>query len=170
MPTEITKHKTILDAIGKVDIISELVEQGHDHFKYELDLEVVVYGRNYNGKKVGPYVRLYEFAPGEEIIRQGDWGSSTFYITVDGVCDAYVNDENGTAKKVGEIPAGISFGEMAILAGVPRNATVKASTGTPATVLEVTRPALRLLRKLPKFGQNLDVSYRKHGLLSLIHI
>ena len=103
MPTEITKHKTILDAIGKVDIISELVEQGHDHFKYELDLEVVVYGRNYNGKKVGPYVRLYEFAPGEEIIRQGDWGSSTFYITVDGVCDAYVNDEHGTAKKVGEL-------------------------------------------------------------------
>jgi Fe-S-cluster-containing dehydrogenase component len=53
---------------------------------------------------------------------------------------------------------------MAILAGVPRNATVKASVGSPATVLEVTRPALRLLRKLPKFGQNLDASYRKHGL------
>ena len=167
MPKEITKHKTILDAISQVDIISELVEwdKEHDHFKYELDLEVIAYGRNYNGKKVGPYVRLFEFQPGEEIIKQGDWGSNTFYITVAGMCDAYVNDEGGTPKKVGEIPAGVSFGEMAILAGVPRNATVKASTGgQPATVLEVTRPALRLLRKLPAFGQNLDVTYRKHGL------
>ena len=164
MPTEITKHKSILDAISKVDIISELVERHGDHFTYELDLEVVAYGRNYNGKKVGPYVRLFEFAPGEEIIRQGDWGSNTFYITVEGMCDAYVADESGTAKKVGEIPEGVSFGEMAILAGVPRNATVKASTAKPATVLEVTRPALRLLRKLPKFGQNLDATYRKHGL------
>jgi Fe-S-cluster-containing dehydrogenase component/CRP-like cAMP-binding protein len=167
MPKEITKHKTILDAISKVDIISELVDwdKEHDHFRYELDLEVIAYGRNYNGKKVGPYVRLFEFQPGEEIIRQGDWGSNTFYITVAGMCDAYVNDERGTPKKVGEIPAGVSFGEMAILAGVPRNATVKASTGEqPATVLEVTRPALRLLRKLPAFGQNLDVTYRQHGL------
>ncbi|HYP01404.1 MAG TPA: cyclic nucleotide-binding domain-containing protein [Pyrinomonadaceae bacterium] len=166
MPKEITKHKSILDAISKVDIISELVEwdKEHDHFKYELDLEVVAYGRNYNGKKVGPYVRLFQFDPGEEIIRQGDWGSNTFYITVDGVCDAYVADDHGSPRKVGEIPAGVSFGEMAILAGVPRNATVKASQAKPATVLEVTRPALRLLRKLPKFGQNLDITYRKHGL------
>jgi Fe-S-cluster-containing dehydrogenase component/CRP-like cAMP-binding protein len=167
MPREITKHKTILDAISKVDIISELVDwdKEHDHFKYELDLEVIAYGRNYNGKKVGPYVRLFEYEPGEEIIKQGDWGSNTFYITVAGMCDAYVNDEGGAPKKVGEIPAGVSFGEMAILAGVPRNATVKASGGErPATVLEVTRPALRLLRKLPAFGRNLDVTYRKHGL------
>jgi len=33
-----------------------------------------------------------------------------------------------------------------------------------ALVLEVTRPALRLLRKLPKFGQVLDETYRRHGL------
>ncbi|MGB9179265.1 MAG: 4Fe-4S dicluster domain-containing protein, partial [Pyrinomonadaceae bacterium] len=32
-----------------------------------------------------------------------------------------------------------------------------------ATVLELTRPALRLLRKLPKFGQSLDATYRAHG-------
>ena len=31
MPKEITKHKTILDAISKVDIISELVERHGDH-------------------------------------------------------------------------------------------------------------------------------------------
>ncbi|MGH9943752.1 MAG: cyclic nucleotide-binding domain-containing protein, partial [Pyrinomonadaceae bacterium] len=164
MPREIKKHSTILDAISKVDIIAELLDKHDGHYAYELDLEVIAYGRNYNGKKVGPYVKLYEFEPGEEVIRQGDWGSNTFYITVDGKLDAYVADERGQQNKVGELPIGVSFGEMAILAGVPRNATVVVPPGATATVLEVTRPALRLLRKLPKFGNSLDRTYRKHGL------
>ncbi len=33
-----------------------------------------------------------------------------------------------------------------------------------AVVLEVTRPALRLLRKLPTFGNILDETYRAHGI------
>jgi Fe-S-cluster-containing dehydrogenase component len=35
-------------------------------------------------------------------------------------------------------------------------------------VLEVTRPALRLLRKLPKFGQILDETYRTHGFARVL--
>lgn len=164
MPREIKTHKTILDAIGKVDVISELVERDNGHFRYELDLEVIAYGRNYNGKKVGPYARLFEFAPGEEIIRQGDWGGNTFYVGVDGQLDVYVADAEGVPRKVGELQPGVSFGEMAILAGVPRNATVRVPSDSKATVLEITRPALRLLRKLPKFGRALDMTYRRHGL------
>jgi Fe-S-cluster-containing dehydrogenase component/CRP-like cAMP-binding protein len=164
MPREITTHQTILEAIGKADIISELVERESGRFKYELDLEVIAYGRNYNGKKVGPYVRLFEFQPGEEIIRQGDWGGNTFYVTVEGKLEVYVADAAGQTKKVGELPAGVSFGEMSVLAGVPRNATVSVSSNARAFVLEITRPALRLLRKLPKFGHSLDVTYRQHGL------
>src|SRR5882672_6646200 len=53
---------------------------------------------------------------------------------------------------------------MAVLAGVERNATVVVPRHETAIVLEVTRPALRLLRKLPKFGQVLDETYRRHGL------
>ncbi len=164
MPQEITKHKTILDAIARVDLLSELVEKHDGHFKYELDLEVIAYGRNYNGKKVGPYLRLFEFTSGEKIIKQGDWGGNTFYITVDGELDVYVTDERGEQNKIGSIPPGQSFGEMAILAGVPRNATVVVPPDSKAVVFEVTRPALRLLRKLKTFGHKLDVTYRKHGL------
>ena len=165
MPTEIKKHQTVLDAIRDVDIISDLLEKHDGHYAHELDLEVIAYGRNYNGKKVGPYLRLYEFGAGEEVIREGDWGGNTFYITVDGRLDVFVRDpENGQNKKVAELPAGISFGEMSILAGVPRNATISVPAGERARVLEVDRPALRLLRKLPKFGEMLDANYRKHGL------
>jgi Fe-S-cluster-containing dehydrogenase component/CRP-like cAMP-binding protein len=165
MPTEITKHKTILDAIEKTEIISQLLDKHSGHFDHELDIEVIAYGRNYNGKKVGPYVHLYEFNPGEEIIKENDWGGNTFFIVVDGNLDVYVRDKDTQEnKKVGAIPSGTSFGEMSILAGVPRNATVTASGSAKALVLEVERPALRLLRKLPRFGERLDATYRKHGL------
>ncbi len=165
MPKEIKKHQTILEAIEKVDIISELLEKHNGHFEHELDLEVIAYGRNYNGKKVGPYVQLFEFDAGEEVIREGDWGGNTFYVSVDGRLDVYVRDrETEENRKVGELHPGASFGEMSILAGVPRNATIVVPAGAKAKVLEVRRPALRLLRKLPKFGQMLDANYRKHGL------
>src|SRR5919205_105409 len=165
MPKEIKKHQTVLEAIRGVDIIAELLDSHGGHYRHELDLEVIAYGRNYNGKKVGPYVRLYEYEAGEEVIREGDWGGNTFFVTVDGTLDVYVRDrETAADKKVGAIPPGVSFGEMSILAGVPRNATIRVPAGGRARVLEVTRPALRLLRKLPKFGQMLDANYRKHGL------
>ncbi len=165
MPTEIKKHQTILEAIGRVDIISELLERHEGHFEHELDLEVIAYGRNYNGKKVGPYVHLYEYGAGERVINEGDWGGNTFYINVDGRLDVYVRDtETGEDRRVGEIQPGVSFGEMSILAGVPRNATVAVPADSKARVLEIQRPALRLLRKLPKFAGILDANYRRHGL------
>ena len=170
MPQEITKHKIILDAIENLDVLAELVEKHDGHFKFELDLEVTAYGRNYNGKKVGPYLRMLEYSAGEEIIRQGDWGGNTFYVVVEGELDVYVatpeelkQRERGTLYERA-IKRGQTFGEMAILAGVPRNATVVVPPNSKATVFEVTRPALRLLRKLKTFGHKLDKDYRTHGL------
>lgn len=165
MVQEITNHSRILDAIRSADIISELIEKHGGHFAYELDLEVIAYGRNYNGKKVGPYVRLLVYEPGEMVVRQDEWGGNTFYILVDGHLDVYVKkDGSGAENKISELKPGTSFGEMSVLAGVPRNATIRVPPSVKAVVLEVQRPALRLLRKLPKFGQTLDATYRRHGL------
>jgi Fe-S-cluster-containing dehydrogenase component/CRP-like cAMP-binding protein len=164
MPREITHHGQILEAIGNVDSISELVEKADGHYKYELDLEVIVYGRNYTGKKVGPYARLLVYDAGEEVIRQGDWGGNTLYTLVDGLLDVQVTDDQGATKKVAELQPGTTFGERSVLAGQPRNATIMVPKGAEARVIEIQRPALRLLRKLKKFGHMLDVSYRKYGL------
>src|SRR5713101_7883222 len=164
MSREITHHGAVIEAISRSGIISELIEKHEDHFEYELDLEVMVYGRNYTGKKVGPYARLYVYGAGEEIIHEGDWGGNTFYILVDGNLDVYVNDDQGISNKVGEVESQNSFGEMSVLAGQPRNATVIVPVGAEATVLEIQRPALRLLRKLKKFGDRLEQNYRQHGL------
>src|SRR5215216_3736552 len=118
MPREITHHGQILEAIRSVDSISELVERDNGHFKYELDLEVIVYGRNYTGKKVGPYARLLVYGAGEEVVRQGDWGGNTLYTLVDGALDVLVTDDHGT-KKVAELGPGMTFGERSVLAGQP---------------------------------------------------
>src|SRR5262245_642006 len=167
MPHENTKRREVLAAIESVGAIADLAAKKDGQYEYEIDLEVIVYGRNYNGKLVGPYVRLLSYAPGEEIVREGEWGGNTFYIVVAGRAEVYGATPQGRAK-VAEIPSGVQFGEMSVLAGTQRNATVRAPKDQSIQVLEVQRPALRLLRKLPTFGQTLDAAYRKHGRANLI--
>merc|ERR1711935_690695 len=60
--------------------------------------------------------------PGEVIINQGDEGDN-FYILDQGEVEIYVNGE-----KVLNIGEGGSFGELALIYGTPRAATVKANT------------------------------------------
>ena len=163
MPREITDRGRVVEAVQNLSLTAELFEEQNGKQKYGTDLEVIVQGREYgNGKRVGPYVRLLAYDSGEEIMRQGEWGGNTFYIAVEGTLDVYVREAGGQ-KRIGELEAGACFGEMALLAGIERNATVKVPDGRNAVVLEVTRPALRLLRKLPKFGVKLDETYRAHG-------
>jgi Fe-S-cluster-containing dehydrogenase component/CRP-like cAMP-binding protein len=164
MPREITDRGRVVQAVQNLALTAELFEEQNGKQKYASDLEVIVQGRDYgNGKQVGPYVRLLTFDSGEEIMRQGEWGGNTFYIAVEGTLDVYVHDGDGQ-KKIGQLEPGTCFGEMALLAGIERNATISVPANQTAVVLEVTRPALRLLRKLPKFGQILDETYRSHGM------
>jgi Fe-S-cluster-containing dehydrogenase component/CRP-like cAMP-binding protein len=164
MAREIAHHDRVIEAIRASGLISELLDTHNNHFKYELDLELMVYGRPYAEKRVGPYARLFIYGPGEEVIREGDAGGNTFYILIEGRLDVYVKDEQGVNRKCGEVEVQNSFGEMSVLAGQPRNATVVVPPGTNATVLAVQRPALRLLRKLKKFGERLEHNYKQHGL------
>ena len=163
MPREITDRGRVVEAVQNLSLTAELFEEQNGKQKYGTDLEVIVQGRDYgNGKRVGPYVRLLAYDSGEEIMRQGEWGGNTLYIAVEGSLDVYVREVGGQ-RRIGGLEPGACFGEMALLAGVERNATVKVPDGQSAVVLEVTRPALRLLRKLPKFGVKLDETYRAHG-------
>jgi Fe-S-cluster-containing dehydrogenase component/CRP-like cAMP-binding protein len=164
MPREITDRGRVVEAIQNLALTAELFEEENGKQKRASDLEVIVQGKDYaNGKRVGPYVRLLNYDSGEEIMRQGEWGGNTFYIAVEGALDVYVRDAGGQ-KKIGQLEPGTCFGEMALLAGIERNATVSVPANHEAIVLEVSRPALRLLRKLPTFGNILDETYRAHGI------
>ncbi len=167
MPQEINNRNAVLSAINSIGAIAGIAAAHAGHYDYEIDLEVMVYGRNYNGKKVGPYVKLLNYPPGEDVVREGEWGGNTFYFVAQGTADVFVNSGTGE-KKVAEIPAGAQFGEMSVLAGVPRAATIRAPKEAPVQILEVQRPALRLLRKLPAFGEVLDTTYRRNGRVTTL--
>ncbi|XP_055526727.1 cAMP-dependent protein kinase type I regulatory subunit isoform X1 [Wyeomyia smithii] len=62
------------------------------------------------------------FLPGESIIQQGDEGDN-FYVIDIGEVEVFVNNEQVTT--IGE---GGSFGELALIYGTPRAATVRAKT------------------------------------------
>jgi len=163
MPKADTSPQAILAAVKQIDIVSELVDE-----KNKNNLKMIVEGKVSAGKQIGPYARLLTYEPGEVIMREGEWGGNTFYLSVSGDLDVYVRDEAGEDRKVARIPPGACLGERSILAGIPRNATVSVSAEGPATVLELVRPALRLLRSLKKFAEKVDDSYRRQGLANVI--
>jgi CRP-like cAMP-binding protein len=77
------------------------------------------------------------FADGEIVVRQDAEGRSMF-VVAKGTVQVVV--EPG-AREVARLREGDYFGEMSLLAGAPRNATVRASGDT--TVLEITADVFR---------------------------
>ncbi|HEY0347820.1 MAG TPA: cyclic nucleotide-binding domain-containing protein [Pyrinomonadaceae bacterium] len=164
MPKVETNPAAILEAIRKIDVLSELLED-----KNKNNLRMIAEGKEAGGKQIGPYARLLTYSPGEAVMHEGEWGGNTFYFSLDDELSVLAADDEGEARKVGAVPPGTCFGEMSILAGVPRNATILSSdNGKEATVLEMVRPALRLLRSLRKFAERIDTTYRSHGLANTI--
>jgi len=65
------------------------------------------------------------YKKGDIIIRQGDEGDN-FYVVEDGECDIYVSKPDGSLQHVAVVGKDGSFGELALIYGSPRAATVKA--------------------------------------------
>lgn len=99
------------------------------------------------------------YAPGQEIVRQGDTGVGAFIIR-SGRAEI-VQDHGGQEHKVGEVKSGDFFGDMALLDEFPRSATVRAVE--PTTCLGITRWHFRgLLESHPQIAlQMLPVLTRR---------
>lgn len=92
-------------------------------------------------KAVRHAARRLEVSPGQDVIVEGD-KSSSLYVVIDGTFGIYRKDPGGlTEHRVAEIGAGQPFGEMALLDGEARSATVRAET--KGTVLEIQPEAIR---------------------------
>lgn len=78
---------------------------------------------------------------GTTIIREGDVGSSMI-VVVDGAVSVSVADENGK-RDIATLGKGDFVGEMSLLTGAPRTATVTAEA--PVTALEIDRAAIQPL-------------------------
>jgi len=65
------------------------------------------------------------FSPGTNIFNYGDPGSS-YYLVISGELLVYRTDETGTKVPLAVVKSGEGFGEMALLTGEPRKASVEA--------------------------------------------
>jgi CRP-like cAMP-binding protein len=82
--------------------------------------------------------RIEQFLSGERIVRQGGPGYE-LYVIVEGRADVVV-EQNGLSAVVNQLSTGQFFGEMSLLTGDPRSATVVAKT--PLRVIVVGKDLL----------------------------
>ena len=86
-------------------------------------------------ERILPCVQARHLEPGEILFRAGDTGDA-LYIVAHGsvnVLTAAQNDSIGdlvTAQKLAELGEGKAFGEMALLSGLPRTATIQSAAAT----------------------------------------
>jgi small-conductance mechanosensitive channel/CRP-like cAMP-binding protein len=80
-----------------------------------------------------------EVPKGSVLMKQGDTGSSMFII-MEGAASVTIETDTGRSHEVNILAAGDVVGEMSLLTGVPRNATVSALTRV--RVLEITKDAI----------------------------
>lgn len=84
-------------------------------------------------------LELLTYEAGDVIVAEGAPGDSLFVLTT-GTVKAFVKDPDGHYHKVREMYEGAFFGEVSILTGKPRSATITAAT--PCEVLTLDREAL----------------------------
>jgi CRP-like cAMP-binding protein/small-conductance mechanosensitive channel len=73
-------------------------------------------------------LRFSPFAKGNVITRQGDEKSHWLYIIINGEADVYLELANGGRRTVSTLAKGSFFGEMGLMTGAPRTASVIAKT------------------------------------------
>jgi CRP-like cAMP-binding protein len=92
-----------------------------------------------------------EFGRGSDLMVQGDAGSSMFII-LEGAARVSVLGQSNDPREVAVLATGDVVGEMSLMTGAPRNATVTALTRLRA--LEITKePVEALLKRSPDLFQ-----------------
>jgi len=104
--------------------------------------------------KLGACLKTAEFPPGETIVREGAPGVS-MYIVKSGIVEVRKKDPvTGIDFLVVQLSEGAAVGEMSLLTGKPRTATV--STVAPTTLFTLTRADFRnLLTQHPEISLGL---------------
>ena len=80
-----------------------------------------------------------QILPGEIVVSEGEPGDSLFILT-SGLVRTYVRQPGGRNEQVRELKDGDFFGEISLLSGLPRSATITAATR--CDLLEMDRPTL----------------------------
>jgi ATP-binding cassette, subfamily B, bacterial len=113
---------------------------------------------NLDEEKLGelaPFFATETFPSGREIVRQNDPGDK-FYIIARGVVEVWRTEEqSGKTKRVAVLQTGDFFGEITLITGFPRTATVRAST--VCTCISLGRGQFnRMMERFPDLRRQLS--------------
>lgn len=111
-------------------------------------------------------LKFKSFDENSTICKIGDPGDVMFIIITGGV-DIIINDKEGNEQKVASLGSGDYFGEMALLTGEPRTATVRTSEPSEMFLL-VQKDFDVILEKFPSISLTMgkDVSKRLREMLA----
>lgn len=110
-------------------------------------------------EQMAAFCEIKDFREGTPIIHEGDEGSSLFVI-VSGMVSILKKDDKDQEIELARLANGNVVGEISLLTGEPRMATVQAIT--PLTVVEVPKKSLEpLLKAKPQLGNQLAVIMAK---------
>jgi branched-chain amino acid transport system substrate-binding protein len=115
-------------------------------------------------------MQLQRIGEGEVIVRQGEMGDSLF-ILVEGVVGVRVQAQHGEPIEVARLGAGNFFGEMALLTGEERTATVVAVTNT--LLFEITKENIAgLMSQQPEVSELISKILTERQIMtqSQIHV
>lgn len=109
--------------------------------------------------RVAVGARERRFAAGETIVREGDRGSSMFIVEA-GKLGVSAHGTVGESQRLAVLEAGTAFGEISLLTGDARTATVRALT--EATLLEIDKSTLApILRENPSIVGMLELTMQE---------
>jgi CRP-like cAMP-binding protein len=104
-------------------------------------------------------LRLIAFAKGTTLLREDDLGSSMFLLA-SGEAAVTVPGKGRRARRITTLRAGDIFGEMSLLTGARRAATVTATT--PVEAIEIPKSALSpLIAASPELADRFAAMLRK---------
>lgn len=107
-------EEEMLSILGKIDFLQDLDKEGL--------------------MDVASRLKLMLYFAGEVILRQGDTGD-TFYILKSGTVEVSATNEKGEMFLKKNLDSGTFFGEISVLTGEPRTATIEAVTDVELLML-----------------------------------
>ena len=136
--------------------------------------------------KLAARLKYAPFAKGNVIVKQGVSAQHWLYIIISGEAEVYLESTNGEKRMLSVLTKGNFFGEMSLMTGVPRQASVIAKTDVecyrldkaafeevilerPGIAEEITHILVERRAQLDNALQNLDeetkhkTMHRQHG-------
>jgi CRP-like cAMP-binding protein len=135
--------------------VKEMIDYTESVFKLLQNIPLFHTLRDTELREIAAGSCRFAYGPPECIIQENDTGSSLF-IVESGLLDVYAQQSDQSSLKMAEIGPGSVFGEMALLTGEPRSATIRAAS--EVSVYEISKSTLQpVLQNRPELIEELSM-------------